>query len=383
MSKRQMLSSPNATSEMTSTGSGIVDFEAILSASNQVEMPLSNRDYSTTASCANTVDLNQGQTSSQQEQSALGVNSELNRTAGALSSAIFSAASDVSPSLNLNQIISPSPTIISQPQPSCSNNSESNLSGQELGINPLRCGNDSIFLHVPKSLQQQICKGEYINLALLLKGGMELKEFCSGGALKLNSEGGIEMKPKVCKEKIQSIEKWTDAFLIYASVYLTAHQDKTNEILHYIFLIREAALKQKGSFCWRDYDEQFRIRQANSPSSWSVINNDLWWRCMQVRAAEPTNQAAGNSAVTKSYSCNDFNKGTCHWPFCRFPHLCSNCGSTQHGAASCINKQFNAPSLPQQSGMTPFRASFPRPGFRYQRSRGFRSRGSAGRGASQ
>ncbi|MCG8077788.1 MAG: hypothetical protein JAY75_16325 [Candidatus Thiodiazotropha taylori] len=81
------------------------------------------------------------------------------------------------------------------------------VSGQN--IESLRCTGDEIFAHVPKSLRQQISKGEYINLALLLKGGMELKEFCSGGSLKLNAEGGIEMKAKVCRDKITSIEKWT------------------------------------------------------------------------------------------------------------------------------------------------------------------------------
>ena len=48
---------------------------------------------------------------------------------------------------------------------------------------------------------------------------MELKDFCSEGALKLNSKGGIEMKAKTCKEKDQSIKKWTDAFLIYTAVF--------------------------------------------------------------------------------------------------------------------------------------------------------------------
>ena len=114
--------------------------------------------------------------------------------------------------------------------------------------------------------------------------------------MQLNSEGGIEMTTKICKEKIQSIEKWTDAFLIYTSVFLTALQDKAIELMHYMFLIREAASKQRGSFCWRDYDEQFRIRQANYPSSWSVINNDLWWHCMQIRAADPISQSAGGAA---------------------------------------------------------------------------------------
>ena len=60
-------------------------------------------------------------------------------------------------------------------------------------VESVRCSGDEIFAHIPKTLRQQICNGEYINLALLLKGGMELKDFCSGGSLKLNTDGGIEM----------------------------------------------------------------------------------------------------------------------------------------------------------------------------------------------
>ena len=82
------------------------------------------------------------------------------------------------------------------------------------------------------------------------------------------------MKAKLCKDKIGSVEKWTDAFFIFACVYLTAYPDKAPELLCYMFIIREAAIRQKG-FCWRDYDEQFRIRQSNNPTLWAVINNDL------------------------------------------------------------------------------------------------------------
>ena len=74
------------------------------------------------------------------------------------------------------------------------------------------CSGDEIFVHVPSSLRQQICNGEYINLALLLKGGMELQDFCEGGSLKLTSNGDIEMRAKVCKDKVPSIDKWTDVF---------------------------------------------------------------------------------------------------------------------------------------------------------------------------
>ena len=57
-------------------------------------------------------------------------------------------------------------------------------SAQGQNVESVRCSGDELFAHVPKTLRHQICKGEYINLALLLKGGMELKDFCSGGSLK-------------------------------------------------------------------------------------------------------------------------------------------------------------------------------------------------------
>ena len=108
----------------------------------------------------------------------------------------------------------------------------------------LRCSGDEIFAHVPMSLRQQICNGEYINLALLLKGGMELQDFCEGGSLKLSSDGGTEMRAKVCKDKINTITKWTDTFLLYTSIYLTQYPNKASQLLHYMFVIREAALRQ-------------------------------------------------------------------------------------------------------------------------------------------
>lgn len=217
-------------------------------------------------------------------------------------------------------------------------------------VEALRCSSDDIFIHVPQSLRQQIGRGEYINLALLLKGGMELAEFCSGGSMKVSTDGSIEMKSKICKEKIPSIEKWTDAFLIYASIYISAYPTKASEILHYMYLIREAAARQKG-YAWRAYDEQFRIRQAAFPSSWAAINNDLWWRCMQMKESEPANMLSPQ-AITRT--CNDFNKGFCRWPSCKYSHTCSGCGAL-HGAWSCPNKPQTSEAYQSQPNASSFR----------------------------
>jgi hypothetical protein len=195
----------------------------------------------------------------------------------------------------------------------------------------VRIADDDIAAHVPSSLKQQICKGEYINLALLLKGAVELSEFCSGSVFRLNANGQIETAQKECKESIFDIEKWTNAFIIYMSVYLSAHADKMYEMLHYMFNIRECALRQ-GGVAWRTYDEQFRLRQAISPASWSKINNDLWWRCMQLR---PLSKAPSSSV---RYPCNDFNRGSCSWRNCKFAHVCNTCAAP-HPEFACTKNQ--------------------------------------------
>lgn len=48
-------------------------------------------------------------------------------------------------------------------------------------------------------------------MALLLQDAMELNDICTGITLSA-SEKKMEEKPRECKEKVSSIEKWTDAF---------------------------------------------------------------------------------------------------------------------------------------------------------------------------
>ena len=204
-----------------------------------------------------------------------------------------------------------------------------------------RLADDDIAAHLPSSIKQQICRGEYVNLALMLKGTVELSQYCDGSIFKLSLNGEIEACRRDCKEKIFDIEKWTNAFLIYASVYLSNHADKSYELIHYMYNIREAAARQ-GSYCWREYDEQFRLRQAITPAPWSKINNDLWWRCMQLK---PVNK---NPSNVRRYTCNPFNSGSCTWPDCKFSHTCSKC----HGPHPEIKCTWSGPQSNTQSSNT-------------------------------
>ena len=197
-----------------------------------------------------------------------------------------------------------------------------------------RLFDDDIAAHVPSPLKQQIARGDYVNLALLLKGAVELTELWSGGnVLALGRDGVLETRQKTCKDKITNVEKWTDAFLIYASIYLSTHVDKINELLHYMSVIREFAALE-GGYAWLRYDEQFRIKQARSPSSWAKLNNDLWQRSI-LRKKEPEN----NNSTQK---CFDYNKGSGNWPQCIYEHACLEC-SGPHPAVNCHLTQENNP----------------------------------------
>lgn len=88
---------------------------------------------------------------------------------------------------------------------------------------------------------------------------------------------------------------------------------------------------RQGVLAWRIYDEQFRLRQAICPASWSQINNDLWWRCIQVKDTQ-THQPSQN---TSNYACNDYNKGNCTGPNSKFAHRCAKCNLFGHPEVKC------------------------------------------------
>jgi len=208
----------------------------------------------------------------------------------------------------------------------------------------LRLTEDDITLHVPAPLKQQIASGEYVNLALLLKGAVELTNLWNwGGVLRLSEDGLLETQQKECKDKIPSIEKWTDAFIIYASIYLSTHVEKINELLHYMWIIRECAAFQGGDV-WRHYDEQFRLRQAQVPSSWAKINNDLWQRSIQRANAQ--SQASATATRAQSQVCHDFNRGQCHRINCRFAHTCFEC-TGRHALIDCNPRDGRGPQYPR------------------------------------
>lgn len=224
-----------------------------------------------------------------------------------------------------------------------SNSDLSRLLGS--GIEPMRSTADDIAMHVPQSIKEQIWRGDYVHLNLLLKGALELSELSSGQALYLSPSGLIESKPKGHKGKNLSIEKWTDAFLIYTSILLHKTPTLCQDLIKYMSIIREASTKLKG-FAWVTYDEQFRLRQAHYPSSWASINQELWLRCMALQETSTGSVTFG--VALRPNTCNAYNRGHCTFTNCRFAHNCSSCGA-QHPRVTCGSKNstYSAPAVPE------------------------------------
>ena len=182
------------------------------------------------------------------------------------------------------------------------------------GIEPLPLFSDDVYVHIPMCLRQQIWRGEYLNLALLLKGAVESSQYCSPNTLRVTANGTLEAGPRICRESISSIESWTDAFLIFMAIVVVQNPSKSTELIRYMTIIREAS-QTHASNSWIVYDSQFRLRQAVHPGSWARMNQELWSRFMKQQEPEVVVQtvpnrsfpsAAQSSAMGK---CHDFNNG--------------------------------------------------------------------------
>ena len=238
-------------------------------------------------------------------------------------------------------------------QSESSSNLPSTFSVQSISFceNRVRLGAEDISSHVPEQLCNKIWAHEYVNISLLLKGSVELQDLFSSGVVHLTGKGHLEARPLVnTKDKVSSIEKWTDAFLIFASIYLKRFPNKTQQILQYINIIREAA-SRSVTFTWRTYDEQFQLRQASDLQPWGKINSDLWLRLMTSSTVSSLPQSGATStsggytgATSKSDqthvvgTCFDFNDGFCSRSYCKFKHICSNCNYPSHGRVNCFRQ---------------------------------------------
>ncbi len=244
---------------------------------------------------------------------------------------------------------------------------------QQLGFTPLTSVCCPLGINVPQAMKTKIVNGEYVDFSVLLdksEGDASQpwkRDEEYGVALSVNEGGQILWKSGKPKRHITSIHAWTSAFLIYSSVYLEAHPHRVQELLKYANVVRTAASRcGNGSFAWRLYDQNFRLRmQAQPQRSWGVIDGELWalYVSAPVRrnslfnsgGMRPTgvrfsagggqrqlrynNQFGGVQSAVQSPGkkpvCFDYNRNGCFRASCIYAHRCIKCNEGGHGSAQC------------------------------------------------
>ena len=181
---------------------------------------------------------------------------------------------------------------------------------------------------VPNKLKLKIVSGEYVDLGALLTKSVDVDDGTKHLTVK---DGSIILDTNKATTKIVDINQWTNAFIIFASIYTNAHPSATSDIFKYMYNIRLGASRNKG-LGWKHYDTQFRLRKEKNPTmSWSDINHELWMLYMY---------GSGTSEETKTKNlninkCYDFNyKGLCARQNCPYLHRCLKC-SFGHPIIKC------------------------------------------------
>lgn len=252
---------------------------------------------------------------------------------------------------------------------------------------PLRPVGDRLGSAIPNNIREKIWKGEYVDFNVLVNAQevtahtqWEARDEQRTNLAMTQEDGRLVLKPvsATSKNKIATIELWTNAFLVYASIVLEANLNCAQDLLKYCHLIRSAASRYYG-YGWRDYDIEFRHRYHKKGGSWAGIDGELWllhvvgggpprgvrgqdrplgrsapWsnRREWKRTYNPsTSQTQGKGRLVpprspnfRSGICHEFNfrSGACSRKDCRYAHKCSLCGASGHGKVFCPNYQSNS-----------------------------------------
>ena len=184
--------------------------------------------------------------------------------------------------------------------------------------------------NVPNKTKIKIVSNEYIDLATLLVKNIEPDGIEKQLTVR---NGGIVLETKKDLSKINNIQEWTDAFLVFATIYTTAFPGSIGGILKYIHTIRLGASRTSG-LGWKNYDVQFRLKKEKNPAmSWAIVDHELWLLYMHQQSTQsnPT-QNVSTPSVNKCY---DFNyKGHCERKSCTYLHKCLKC-SYPHPVIKC------------------------------------------------
>ena len=198
----------------------------------------------------------------------------------------------------------------------------------------------------------KIKMGQYVDLYQLLNPQQEQAQPVMLSSI--NGAPAINIQQHQQKQ-VLTIEQWTNAMHVYATIYLQANPAEVAALLKYIDFIRKMA-SRTSSQAWRVYDEVFRRSKPNTKYPW---DKPLWSEYVAamtmplVNSNKPhTNSPFRGSQHIPKGSCVAFHTKFCRFPpgQCRYSHKCPKCAGN-HPVKWCRNASNTA--KPATANMPP------------------------------
>ena len=224
---------------------------------------------------------------------------------------------------------------------------------------------NSFHVHIASEISQatreKIQRSEYIDLSLLLSNNNVQRQDIKKLVI---VNGELSIKSGNLRTKINNIERWTSAIIIFISIYCSAHENRVQELLKYMSDVRLGA-QRSSSFGWKPYDEQCRLRKACNPmNSWDIVDVELWLLYLSSSTAplsfghsQSTHAGANTGMKNKCYAFN-YN-GKCSRLNCPYFHACMKCSSLLHSVTSCPVLANQSPTQNRQ--LQPYRQPYQQP----------------------
>ena len=125
---------------------------------------------------------------------------------------------------------------------------------------------------IPAKLIAKIQKGEFVDMAELLRNNIEAERRRS----KENGASTSNVQAAQSRREVLDILSWVQCVGMYTAIVLQVNPEKFQQLLAYqTMLLREA--RRCGGAGWQTYDTMFRQQVANSLSAdWSKLNSSLY-----------------------------------------------------------------------------------------------------------
>ncbi|OWF51513.1 uncharacterized protein LOC110449062 [Mizuhopecten yessoensis] len=230
------------------------------------------------------------------------------------------------------QLIEAVQQAVDRPVPNTEGNACPDPQSLQDGFNPMlhqiNSVHDDLGANVTSALRLKIINNEFVDLGQLLSKPTPISEEKHFSII--NGELVAKEKRKIVR--INDIDQWTDAFIIFMSIYTSEHPEDISGLLKYMHSVRTGAKRVTG-LSWKAYDEQFRLRKAQIYTKpWNQIDQELWLIYMYDSA---TVNKVQKQAQVNLKKCYDFNNGYCNRSPCFFKHLCLTCNGN-HKKINCM-----------------------------------------------